>query len=132
VVPLEEIEKLLEVTKKVIATAVEKGKKRRYKIEVSVEKGYVVENREKIVEAVRAHWSFDDQHQQATVYDDYSTPTLFLSGNGVGLATAQKHVDAICAAIWGANGAYCELHVWVLCLDELPWEDYSPTKDACQ
>ena len=83
----------------------------------------------KIEEACVEEWQFED--------DAFEVSTIArkqrLRGNGectlCGGETEDEFTDRLAAAIWKANGKYCEVEVQALCLEEPPYEQHIRDED---
>jgi hypothetical protein len=101
---------------------------RNYSMTVIVS-SYDPEKATAIREAANEEWSFEDWHE-----DPPEAQRRQLMGWGDGKLCAgegeEEFVHRLAKAIWKANGAYCDIEVQSVFLDDLPNEVYELDEDA--
>jgi len=90
-----------------------------YKIEVSVN-AFDLTKEDAIIEAARTAWDFDN-----VTKTDKNVKTLYISGESQVGGEITDYIGRFAKAIWKANGKYCDIDVQALCVEDLPFEDYS-------
>ena len=95
---------------------------RNYRMAVIIT-GDKVDRNDAIMDAAGEEWSFDNWY--------HHDGKLYGSGDGklCGGETDDEFADRLAKAVWQANGACCEVEVYAVYLDELPYESYVRTED---
>ena len=86
--------------------------------------GSVPALRRKIVAACCREWGFAASDFSFLKPDPPKPHSMTVTADGqlCGGETDSEFADRLAAAVWAANGAYCEVTVRATCLDELPYD----------
>jgi hypothetical protein len=81
--------------------------------------GYLPQHLEALKQAVEEEWPFEDWRETA------GTWTSCAEGYLCGGEGDEEFAERLSKAIWRANGAFCDVEVRALFLEELPVESYA-------
>jgi hypothetical protein len=97
---------------------------RSYEMTVEIEK-YDPERQQEIQDAAHEEWNFSDCWN---AYNGQLSASGYSSLGGG--ETEEEFANRLAAAVWRANGGPCEVRVTATCMEDLPYESYSFSKDS--
>ena len=88
--------------------------------------GHKIKLSDAIFDACRKEWNFDSDNGCVGPQKE-----LALSGESslCGGESEDEFAQRLAAAIWIANGGFCQISVRATCLEYIPSEFYEPTRD---
>ena len=104
---------------------------RAYEMHVKI-LGYEPEHRDRIIAACTEEWEFAPEDVSETPPEHCEDGTELMvgaEGNLCGGETEEEFSDRLAAAVWKANGSYCEVVVCATYLEELPYEEHIRDKE---
>lgn len=94
---------------------------------------YDPDRKKRIVAACAREWSFDTEDFSETPPEHCANGNELMARAEASLCggeSEEEFSDRLAAAVWKANGAYCEVTVGATCLEELPYEEHVRDKEC--
>ena len=104
---------------------------RYYEMNVTID-GFALTRKQRIVDACREEWEFEPDSFETYVEVPGMPPTrltTFGRSSLCGGESESEFADRLSAAVWRANGGFCEVTVAATYLEELPYESHVRDED---
>jgi hypothetical protein len=86
-----------------------------------------------ITAAIDGEWGSDENESylEEAIIDSRWPARLCVTGDGslCGGESEEEFADRAAAAVWAANGEYCDIHVYATPLENLPYEIHSRERE---
>ena len=99
---------------------------RYYEMNVTID-GFALTRKQRIIDACREEWEFEPDSFDTYVEVAGMPPTrltTFGRSSLCGGESESEFADRLSAAVWRANGGFCEVTVAATFLEELPYESH--------
>lgn len=101
---------------------------RAYEMHITVS-GFYPERRDAVVDAWNAEWGWEVIDPDHDIDDGVNSLEATSAGSLSGGEEEGEFTERFAAAIWNANGGYCDIEVYATCLESLPYERFTLDRD---